>query len=56
MTADRLEILIESWRLVGTHEPDKELQREAFKRMGELIAQRSPAQIERMERAQGLRA
>jgi hypothetical protein len=56
MNSELLETLIESWRVIGTHEPDAELRREAFKRMSELVAQRKPEQIERIERSQGLRA
>lgn len=56
MNPELLEALIESWRVIGTHESDPILRRYAFRRMSELIAQRSPTQVEHMERAQGLRA
>ena len=55
MTTGILELLIESYRVIGTHEPDRELQRLAFARMGELIMQRAPKQVERMELERGLR-
>lgn len=56
MDADTLERLIESYRVIGTYEPDGELRRTAFARMGELVAQRIPEQVERLERERGLRA
>lgn len=55
MTAEHLELLIDSYRLIGIHEPDGELRREAFARMGELIAQRTPETVARMELERGLR-
>lgn len=55
MTPSELENLIECYRVIGTHEPDGELRREAFKRMGELIKCRSPQRVEEMEIISGLR-
>jgi hypothetical protein len=55
MKAADLEMLIESYRLIGVNEPDREKRQQAFKRMGELIAQRSPKQVEQMECERGLR-
>ena len=55
MKAADLELLIESYRLIGVNEPDREKRREAFKRMGELIGQRPPEVVERLERERGLR-
>ncbi len=55
MNAGFLELLIESYCVIGTYEPDGELRREAFERMRQLIAKRSSEQISRMEVAQGLR-
>jgi len=50
-----LENLIELWRLVGVKETNPEQQRYAFARMAELVKQRSPEQIERLERERRLR-
>lgn len=56
MNADDLEKLIESYCFIGTHAVERTQRQLAFARMRELIAQRSPETIERMERARGLRA
>jgi hypothetical protein len=50
-----LEKLIESYCYIGTHESDPDRQRDAFQRMGELVAERSPGQVERMEREKRIR-
>jgi hypothetical protein len=50
-----LEREIETARLAATNTKDPELARAGFKTMADLIAQRSPEQIERMERERGLR-
>lgn len=55
LTPSDLENLIEIYRLLGTLEPDLERKRDAFARMSELIAKRTPATIESMERERGLR-
>lgn len=55
LTPSELENLIECWRTIGTLEPDLERKRDAFARMSELIAKRTPGTIERMERERGLR-
>lgn len=56
MTDTELEAQIEAARKQGVESTDPETRRFAFKRMAELIAQRSPKRIEQMERARGLRA
>lgn len=48
------EALIHAHCTVGTFEADPEKARRAFARMGELIAQRSQRQIEKMEASRGL--
>lgn len=50
-----LEREIETARLAATKETDPELARDFFRAMAMLIAQRSPAQIARMETDKGLR-
>lgn len=55
ISAHDLENLIEMWRAVLVHEPDREKKRYAEARMRELIAQRSKQTVERMERERGLR-
>lgn len=55
MTDQQREELIQGYWLVGVNEPDLERRRAALLRMNELVKQRSPAQVERMERKQGLR-
>lgn len=54
---DALELEIESARRFGTRyaEEDPELSREIFKIMAMLVAKRSLARVERMEREKGLR-
>ena len=54
MTNTDLELLIDAWRVIGTHEPEQARRRAAFQRMGELVAQRSPERIHEMESARGL--
>lgn len=56
MNAKLLEQLIESYRFIGTNEIDHARQADAFARMAELIGERSPETVERMERTKGLRA
>jgi hypothetical protein len=53
---EALELQIETAFRCAMHCEDRELMRDAFHAMSQLIAQRSPEQIERMERARGLRA
>lgn len=57
MTEDdqRLEEEIERARLCGLYAATLQGQRASFELMRELIAKRSPAQIERMEQERGLR-
>lgn len=56
MTDQQREELIKAYHAVGVNEPDLELRRTALQRMAELVKQRSPMQVERMERKKGLRA
>ncbi len=56
MTDAERERLIEVYRRVLVDAPDSKTKRVAALRMRELIAQRSPQQVERMERERGLRA
>jgi hypothetical protein len=49
-----LEREIETARLAATNTKDTDLARAGFQAMADLIAQRSPQQIERMERERGL--
>lgn len=56
MNAGVLELLIESYRVIGTYAPTHEQRVYAFARMAELVARRSPERIERMELERGLRA
>jgi len=56
MTDQQLERLIEQARQEGMKATDPEVRRFAFKRMAELIGQRSKKRVEYMERAMGLRA
>lgn len=53
--ADR-ERLIEAWRVVLELEPIEGIKRIAADNMRHLIADRSPQQVEQMERERGLRA
>lgn len=55
MTDQDLEQLIEAWRSVMESDPDQDAKRIAMARMRELIAMRSPEQVQRMERERGLR-
>lgn len=50
-----LEREIETLRRVATKETDRELARDYFRVMAEMIAKRSPGQIVRMEAERGLR-
>jgi hypothetical protein len=50
-----LEREIERARVAMTEATDPELRRQHFEEMRELISQRSPQQIQRMEEAKGLR-
>lgn len=50
-----LEREIETVRRAATKETDPELARDYFRVMAEMIAKRSPKQVERMEIAKGLR-
>jgi hypothetical protein len=52
---EALELEIETARRAALNVKDRELAREAFRVMSRLVARRSPQQIERMERAKGLR-
>jgi hypothetical protein len=56
MTDQQLERLIEQALQAGLKATDSETRRFAFKRMAELIGQRSPRRIQQMERAMGLRS
>jgi hypothetical protein len=55
MTDSEREQAIERQRQLLTESADAAVQRVAFERMCELIAQRSPEQVEQMERERGLR-
>lgn len=56
LTDAQRERLIEMWRSILEEEKDADLKRLAEGRMRELIAERSPEQVSRMERERGLRA
>jgi len=56
MTDAELEAQIEETRQQAMRENDRFRQREVFAIMAQLIAQRSPQQVEQMERERGLRA
>lgn len=56
MTDQELEEQIEATRQIAMRENDRFRQREVFAIMAQLIGQRSPQQVEQMERERGLRA
>lgn len=56
MTDQELEAQIDKALQFALRENDRFRQREVFAIMAQLIAQRSPQQVERMERERGLRA
>lgn len=56
MTDAELEEQIEATRQIAMRENDRFRQREVFAIMAQLIGQRSPQQVEQMERERGLRA
>lgn len=55
VTDEQREQLIEKFRLQMVAAPNRESRLAAMERMRELIAERSPQQVERMERECGLR-
>lgn len=55
MTDDEREKLIEGYRLVLTHESDLVHRRQALRRLEQLVGQRSPAQVKKLEIQKGLR-
>lgn len=55
MTDSELEAQIEAARIRALEETDREKQRAGFARLAELVKQRSPEQVARMELGRGLR-
>ena len=55
MTDRDREELIDAYRVILATEPDRAAKNHAMQRMRELIAERSPQQVKRMEEARGLR-
>lgn len=55
LTDESREQLIEAWRVVVELDDREGLKRLAAARMADLIGERSPAQVRRMEEARGLR-
>jgi hypothetical protein len=55
MSDETREHLIDAWTFILANEINHELQCTAMRRQRELIEERSPEQVERMERERGLR-
>jgi hypothetical protein len=55
MSDETREQLIDAWTVILAHEANHDHQCTAMRRQRELIEERSPEQVERMERERGLR-